>query len=106
MIEIDRKPIDCDVLVAGGGIGGLMAAIGAADKDANVIIAEKAHTKRSGSGATGNDHFMAYIPDKHGDDIEPILEELLNSQIGGFHDTPLSRKFLELSPVSAYGTSL
>jgi|GEM_PF-170223 succinate dehydrogenase/fumarate reductase flavoprotein subunit len=97
MIEIDRKPIDCDVLVAGGGIGGLMAAIGAAGKGADVIIAEKAHTKRSGSGATGNDHFMAYIPEKHGDDIEPILEELLNSQIGGFHDTPLSRKFLENS---------
>ncbi len=97
MIEIDRTPIDCDVLVAGGGIGGLMAAIGAAGKGADVIIAEKAHTKRSGSGATGNDHFMAYIPDKHGDDIEPILEELLNSQIGGFHDTPLWRKFLENS---------
>lgn len=97
MIEIDKKTIECDVLVAGGGIGGLMAAIGAAGKGAKVIIAEKAHTKRSGSGATGNDHFMSYIPEKHGDDIEPILHELLNSQIGGFHDVPLSRRFLENS---------
>ena len=97
MIEIHKTPIECDVLVAGGGIGGLMAAIGAARGGANVVIAEKAHTKRSGAGATGNDHFMAYIPEKHGPDMEPILGELLDSQIGGFHDVPLSRKFLEQS---------
>lgn len=97
MIEIDRTPIECDVLVAGGGIGGLMAAIAAAGKGARVVIAEKAHTKRSGAGATGNDHFMAYSPEKHGPDMEPILKELLDSQIGGFHDVPLSRKFLEQS---------
>lgn len=95
MIEIDKNTVECDVLVAGGGIGGLMAAIGAARNGANVMIAEKAHTKRSGSGATGNDHFMCYIPEKHGPDMEPILSELLDSQIGGFHDVPLSRKFLE-----------
>ena len=53
MIEIDKTPIECDVLVAGGGIGGLMAAIGAAREGARVVIAEKAHTKRSGAGATG-----------------------------------------------------
>ncbi len=97
MIEIDKTPIECDVLVAGGGIAGLMAAIGAARQGARVVVAEKAHALRSGSGATGNDHFMCYIPEKHGPDIEPILKELLNSQIGGFHDIPLSRKFLQQS---------
>lgn len=97
MIRIDRTPIECDVLVAGGGIAGLMAGIGAARQGARVVVAEKAHANRSGSGATGNDHFMCYIPEKHGEDIEPILKELLNSQIGGFHDIPLSRKFLEQS---------
>jgi succinate dehydrogenase/fumarate reductase flavoprotein subunit len=97
MIEIDSKPLECDVLVGGGGMAGLMAAIGAARQGARVLVAEKAHALRSGSGATGNDHFMCYIPEKHGPDIEPILKELLQSQIGGFHDTPLSRKFLEQS---------
>jgi len=32
MIDIDKEPIEVDVLIAGGGIGGLMAAISAADQ--------------------------------------------------------------------------
>ena len=51
-IKIDKEPIEVDVLVVGGGIGGLMAAIHAADQGVSVIVAEKANTKRSGSGAT------------------------------------------------------
>jgi hypothetical protein len=46
-------------------------------------------------GATGTTTSCA-TSRKHGEDIEPILKELLNSQIGGF-TTPLSRKFLEQS---------
>ena len=53
-----NPPLECDVLVAGGGVAGLMAAIAAADRGAKVIVAEKANSKRSGSGATGNDHFL------------------------------------------------
>ena len=51
----------------GGGIAGLMAAISAADQGVSVMVAEKANTKRSGSGATGNDHFCCYIPEIHGE---------------------------------------
>ena len=65
MIKIDKKAIEVDVLVVGGGIAGLMAAINAADQGVSVIAAEKANTKRSGSGATGNDHFLCYIPSQH-----------------------------------------
>ena len=54
--------IKTDILVIGGGIAGLMAAIRAADKGADVLIAEKAHVLRGGSGATGNDHFSAMFP--------------------------------------------
>ena len=97
MIQVDKKPIEVDVLVAGGGIAGLMAAINAASQGASVIVAEKANTKRSGSGATGNDHFCCYIPEVHGDDIEPILWEDLHSLHGDFQDTGLARKFLEQS---------
>lgn len=71
--------LKADVLIIGGGIAGLMAAIRAADKGAAVLIAEKAHVLRSGSGATGNDHFLCYIPELHGD-ISVTLKEVANSQ--------------------------
>ena len=89
---------DTDILVMGGGVAGLMAAIAGADQGAKVIIAEKAHTRRSGSGATGNDHFRCYIPEKHGPDYRRIMVEVLNfSQFGLCHDTALTKRFLELS---------
>ncbi len=97
MIKVDKDPIEVDFLIAGGGIAGLMAAINAARQGASVLVAEKANTKRSGSGATGNDHFCCYIPEVHGDDIEPILWEDLHSLHGDFQDTILARKFLEQS---------
>jgi succinate dehydrogenase/fumarate reductase flavoprotein subunit len=92
-----REPFQTDVLVIGGGIAGLMAAIAAAGQGARVLLAEKAHTRRSGCGATGNDHFLCYCPPVHGDDMAPILAEVQNSQIAGFHDPSLTEIFLEQS---------
>ena len=97
MLRIDEEPMEADVLIAGGGIGGLMAAISAAASGASVIVAEKANTNRSGCGATGNDHFMCYLPEVHGKDMAPILREYQNSQVGGFSDTSLAIRFLEQS---------
>lgn len=94
MINITNS-VDTDVLVVGGGIGGLMAAIGAAEQGIRVTVAEKANTKRSGSGATGNDHFLGYYPELHGPDMEPIVKEVLDSLVGFCHDTKLTRRFLE-----------
>lgn len=97
MIDINKDPIETDVLIIGGGIAGLMAAINAADQGVSVTVVEKANTKRSGCGATGNDHFMCYLPEVHGDDITPILTEYKNSQVGGFSDISLATVFLEQS---------
>jgi succinate dehydrogenase/fumarate reductase flavoprotein subunit len=97
MIHIDKEPIETDILVVGGGIAGLMASINAANQGARVLVAEKANTKRSGSGATGNDHFCCYIPEAHGDNLDPIIEEDLNSLHGNFQDMPLVTTFLEQS---------
>jgi succinate dehydrogenase/fumarate reductase flavoprotein subunit len=94
MMKIDKKPLETDVLVVGGGIAGLMAAINAADQGVSVMVAEKANTKRSGSGATGNDHFCCYIPEIHGD-MKPILQEYKNSLVGGYADDTLTVKFLK-----------
>lgn len=97
MIKMNKAPLECDVLVVGGGIGGLMAAIAAADHGAKVMIAEKANTKRSGSGATGNDHFQCYIPEVHGEDMGPIVREMNECLTGGALDPHLTVLFLKES---------
>ena len=95
MLQVDKKLVEVDVLIAGGGIAGLMAGIRAAGEGVSVAVVEKANTKRSGSGATGNDHFCCYIPEVHGDDMGPILWEDLHSLHGDFQDPSLARLFLE-----------
>lgn len=86
MIDFERNPIETDLLIAGGGIAGLMAAIRAADLGATVTIAEKAHTLRGGSGATGNDHFLCYIPEIHGQDLQPLIQVGQDSIMGKLND--------------------
>lgn len=94
MIAVSRT-IEADVVIVGGGIGGAMAAIAAADGGAkSVVVLEKCHVRRSGSGATGNDHFSCYCPEVHGDDVEPILRELMGSLIGQAKDVELMRLHL------------
>src|SRR4030042_1372910 len=97
MFGIDREPFEVDVLIGGGGIGGLMAAIHAANQGVSVLVAEKAHTKRSGSGATGNDHFTCYIPEVHGNEVKLIAKEVMNSLLGNYQDTSMVTNFLESS---------
>ena len=96
---IPVKPvIEADLLIVGGGIGGLMAGIAAGKAGCkNVVIMEKCHARRSGSGATGNDHFNCYIPSYHGDDIEPVFKETMQSLVGQLKEPSLMHKFLETS---------
>jgi succinate dehydrogenase/fumarate reductase flavoprotein subunit len=79
---VEKDILQTDVLCIGGGIAGLMAAIHARENGAKVIVCDKANTVRSGSASTGNDHFRCYIPEYHGPDIDPIVNEILNSQGG------------------------
>ena len=90
-----NEMLTTDVLVVGGGIGGLCAAVSAARTGARTLVAEKSDTRRSGSGATGNDHFACCYPKAHGDDIGVILQELRQSLVGAYHDEKLSLRFLE-----------
>ncbi|MDA8188519.1 MAG: FAD-binding protein [Dehalococcoidales bacterium] len=53
--------LEVDVLVMGGGLAGLNAAIAALERGARVAVMEKAKIERSGDIAGGVDHFMAYL---------------------------------------------
>ncbi|MBW1801927.1 MAG: FAD-binding protein, partial [Deltaproteobacteria bacterium] len=81
-VSMKERTVEADVLCIGGGIAGMMAAIRAAELGAKVIVAEKADTRFSGAGATGNDHFMCYLPEVHGPDVEPIVDEFQFGQQG------------------------
>lgn len=96
-IQKHNVVIESDVLVIGGGIGGMQAAIIAAEQGVSVVVAEKADTRRSGSGATGNDHFMCYIPAYHGDDFNAIIAEVTDTLVGPLQDLDLLRLMMQRS---------
>ena len=77
------EKVKADVLCIGGGIAGLMAAIRASELGAKVVVAEKANAVRSGNAGMGNDHFVSYIPEFHGSDMEPLVRQLTNSPVFG-----------------------
>jgi succinate dehydrogenase/fumarate reductase flavoprotein subunit len=94
---LSRKLLSTDVLCVGGGIAGLMAAIRAAERGCRVIIAEKGNILFSGSGGLGNDHFMCYIPEVHGPDLDPVVDEFQRGQQGGLRPRSFIRTWLERS---------
>lgn len=92
------KKYNCEFLCAGGGISGLMAGIYAAKNGADVIIADKANTLRSGSAANGNDHFHCYIPECHGSDISRVYREIGSSfDAGPWVDTDMTAVWIHRS---------
>lgn len=110
-VNVRKEIVSADVLVAGGGIGGMQAAIAAAEGGARVVVAEKANTKRSGCGATGNDHFMCYLPEYHGEDFDTILQEATETLVGPFQDLNLfslmmRRSFELIQKWQGYGINM
>lgn len=88
--------IEADLLCVGGGIAGLMAAIRASELGAKVVVAEKGNTLTSGAGGIGNDHFLCYLPEVHGPDLKPLVEELRKGQLGArLRDQEAVRVWLE-----------
>jgi len=77
-MEVEHK--ETDVLCVGGGIGGLMAAIRASELGARAMVAEKGNALHSGKGGGGCDHYLCYIPEVHGSDMDAFIEEMLQTQ--------------------------
>lgn len=58
---MEARTLKTDVLVIGGGLSGLNAAMGAAESGARVIVTDKGRIEHSGDVGGGVDHFMAYL---------------------------------------------
>jgi succinate dehydrogenase/fumarate reductase flavoprotein subunit len=74
---------ETDVLIVGGGIAGVWAAIAARRTGAHVMIMEKAETRRSGAGGTGVDHW-GYAADNPCSTISPeeMTKALVENHFG------------------------
>jgi succinate dehydrogenase/fumarate reductase flavoprotein subunit len=79
-----ERALEADVLVIGGGIAGVWAAIAAARSGARVIILEKAATERSGAGGAGVDHWQ-WAADNPASRVTPgeLAQALVDNQ-GGY----------------------
>lgn len=96
-VKVRSEIVKTDFLIIGGGIAGLEAAITAAGLGLRVAVAEKADTRRSGSGANGNDHFMCYIPECHGEDFDRVISEIRETMEGPWQDLDLLRYMMRRS---------
>jgi succinate dehydrogenase/fumarate reductase flavoprotein subunit len=93
-----REVIETDVLCVGGGIAGMMAAIRAAELGARVVVAEKANPVRSGSAGIGCDHFKCYLPEYHGPDMTPVIEQSLRVFTGVMRDRTFIETWVRKTP--------
>lgn len=90
-VKIDCEMIKTDLLIVGGGVAGMQAAISAKETEPNVsvLVVEKADTRRSGMGSTGNDHFFCYLPEYHGEDFEAAVADAQATMEGMMQDLKL-----------------
>ncbi|MBW1773002.1 MAG: FAD-binding protein, partial [Deltaproteobacteria bacterium] len=88
-----------DVLVVGGGLAGTNAAMGAAEKGASVIVADKSNIDRSGDIGGGVDHFLAYLnTNEEWDTQEAFLKYVEKIGRGTTHLSILESVFCEELP--------
>src|SRR5947207_2288887 len=88
-----REPryIDADVLVVGGGFAGLWAALRAAERGAQVVLADKGYVSRTGCSPISGGVTTAPFPS---DDLDPWVREFV--QHGGYlADQDWTRQMLE-----------
>ncbi|MGI0079782.1 MAG: FAD-binding protein [Nitrososphaerales archaeon] len=81
---------ESDVLVIGGGVAGCLAAVGAKEAGADVIVAEKYNIYSSGDAGTGEDHFLAILGTEEWDGPD----EFYRTYLSGNRDIPNESKEL------------
>ncbi len=86
--DLNSEPVvyehKSDVLVIGGGVAGCLAAVGAKEAGADVIVAEKYNIYSSGDAGTGEDHFTAILGNEEWDNPD----EFFRTYLSGNRDIP------------------
>ncbi|MDR1605048.1 MAG: FAD-binding protein [Gracilibacteraceae bacterium] len=93
MNDFTVKKHAADVLIIGGGIAGLAAAIRAREHGAEVIVLEKSHAERSGNAGSGIDHIQSYVPGIH-EKVGYHPEDMIEEDYGWGGNPGLKRKDL------------
>lgn len=75
MVKSDVLNVQTEVLVIGGGIAGLMAAIKARENNVEVLLVDKAKASRSGASPLAAGAWSLFVPEE--DDIDAWIEEYL-----------------------------
>ena len=75
---VEDKEIETDVVVVGGGLAGLSAAIGAADSGAKVVLLEKAGMTGGASAASGGEILAAGTSVQKDEGIEDSAQALVD----------------------------
>ncbi len=89
------QTVETDVVVVGGGVAGCLAAIGAAEAGARVVICEKGGIiERSGSIAGGVDHFFAILEEGPEWDTPDYLLRHVPAITEGVVDMDVAARFL------------
>ena len=100
-ISTTNRTVECDLLVAGGGAGGLSAAVTAAHQGLKVIVAEKASTLGGATAWSGGWMWAPLNPLSQADGIVEDIDAprtYLKHALGENYDEPRVEALLENAP--------
>lgn len=79
--------LETDVLIVGGGVAGLCAALQADADGQRVTILEQSNTYRAGNSGSGVDHLCCYLPEVHGAKgytVDQMTDDMMELGLGTF----------------------
>ncbi|MBI4318647.1 MAG: FAD-dependent oxidoreductase [Chloroflexi bacterium] len=90
--------VDADVLILGGGLAGIFAAMAAREQGRDALIVDKANPERSGEAGAGNDHFMCQLYTDPTWDTDVDMAEQLPRMRDGFLDPQVALNTVRYIP--------
>jgi len=97
VVIIIVETIKCDILIIGGGLAGLMAALSASRKTKNIVIVSKGAVGRSGNTLVSGGGIASANPEEN-NSTEQFFSDL-NASGKGLNNPLLTKKLAEESPL-------